>query len=238
MVHAPSTARGRLLVGVLIPSVSGPYEPWWLATVDAARAGGLDLVAFVGRELDDPREFRFRANPVYDLATGTRPDGLVVFDGLLRGFAGTERVPAFLRSFEVPLVTVGGVRPGRPGVRYDRRHGMRATVEHLITEHGSRRIAYLGGPVADPDHDALYRGYRDALAAHGIPFDSGLTAPPPDRPDPHHPAAAVTAMVDAGAGMDALVAASAVIAGAAITALTDRGLRVPDDVAVVGFDPA
>src|SRR5207248_6598896 len=78
----------------------------------------------------------------------------------------------------------------------------------------------------------------DALAAHGIPFDPGLAPSPPDRPGPRHPAVAVAAVVDAGVPVDALVAASMPIAAAAIAALADRGLRVPEDVAVAGFDGA
>jgi signal transduction histidine kinase/ActR/RegA family two-component response regulator len=205
---------------VLIPAISGHREPWWLAVADAAaRAGDVDLVTIAGQALDDRYDFRWRANSIYELVTGRRLDGLIVFSAALAEFTGEQRLEAFCRRFApLPLVSIGQVLPGHPSIRYDVRGGMRAAVQHLITGHGYRRIGYLSGPLTDPDHDPRYLGYRDALSTHGIE----------SRP----PLASGTALPD----VQALVAANPTVAAEAIAALARHGLRVPQDVAVVAFD--
>jgi DNA-binding LacI/PurR family transcriptional regulator len=109
--------------------------------------------------------------------------------------------------------------------------GYQATT-HLI-EQGSRHIAFLGN-VKLPEIRQRFDGYKRALLEHGlmstrqqrmaVHFDSDAAY------------AEVSRLLDSGMEIDGIVAASDVIAMSAIRALTDRGKRIPRDVAVTGFD--
>jgi signal transduction histidine kinase/DNA-binding LacI/PurR family transcriptional regulator len=229
--------RPRPLIGALNCSLVGLYELEWLGMVDAARAHGADLVTFLGRELDDPDDFRGQANAIYELVSGERLDGLIVWTTALQQFVGEERMEAFCRRFEpLPIVSVEQVLPGHPCVLFDDRGGTRAAVEHLIDVHGHRRIGFVRGPVTHSGAELRYRGYLDALAGRGLELDAALVPAAPDWWDPRHPVTAVGSIVDACGQLDAIVTPSDFYAQGVIAGLGARGLRVPDDVAVVGFD--
>ena len=134
------------------------------------------------------------------------------------------------------LVRWGQVLPDHPGVSIgcDNLAGGRLATEHLLRLE-RRRIAFIGevAPSA-PEMEDRYRGYREAL------IDAGLT------PDPMLQVAAVStessgseglrSLLARGVRFDAVFGASDLIAIGALSALRAAGRRVPEDVAVVGFD--
>ncbi|HEX4267301.1 MAG TPA: LacI family DNA-binding transcriptional regulator [Steroidobacteraceae bacterium] len=134
------------------------------------------------------------------------------------------------------LVRWGPVLADQPGVSIgcDNVFGGRLAAAHLLAL-GRRRIAFLGDVApSSPEMMERYRGYRAAL------LDAGA------EPDPRLQVNAISteasgyeamlALLERGVPFDAVFGASDLIAIGALTALASAGRRVPDDVAVVGFD--
>ncbi|HKD99108.1 MAG TPA: LacI family DNA-binding transcriptional regulator [Micromonosporaceae bacterium] len=157
---------------------------------------------------------------------GGHVDGLIVVSD-----HGRQPLAGSLPTLGIPVAVVG--RPLQPStapyVDADNRGGARRAVEYLV-EHGRRAVAHIAGPpdmVAGADRLA---GYRDALRDN------------PDLPVAYGDwtqAAGVHAMarlLDQRPRLDAVFAASDAMAIGALRALARAGRRVPDDVAVVGFD--
>lgn len=144
-----------------------------------------------------------------------------------------EALNAVARTY-LPLVVWGAHLPSQIycSVGSDNIGGARLAVEHLVQK-GRRRIAFLGVPTL-PEVGLRYDGYRRALAAAGIAEDPALLAPAHFTVDTAYDT--VRGLIDSKVPFDAIFAVSDVIAIAAIKALNAAGLRVPDDVAVVGFD--
>lgn len=144
-----------------------------------------------------------------------------------------EALNAVARTY-LPLVVWGAHLPSQIycSVGSDNIGGARLAVEHLVRL-GRRRIAFLGVPSL-PEVGLRYDGYRRALAAAGIAEDPALLAPAHFTVDTAYDT--VRGLIDSKVPFDAIFAVSDVIAIAAIKALNAAGLRVPDDVAVVGFD--
>ncbi|MGP4003385.1 LacI family DNA-binding transcriptional regulator [Streptomyces sp. 8N706] len=138
------------------------------------------------------------------------------------------------------LPTVFGGRPGWPGadrdpqllyVDTDNRGGARQAVKHLL-ESGRRRIAVITGPLDQTSALDRLHGYRDALGG-GDPDPAlvaagDFTAEGGER--------AMAGLLDRSPGLDAVFAGSDLMASGALRALRARGRRVPEDVAVVGYD--
>lgn len=134
------------------------------------------------------------------------------------------------------FVRWGQVQPGQPGLTMgcDNVEGGRAAAGHLV-ERGHRRIAFLGDATDHyPEFRDRWRGYAAALEAAGLPVDPALQVSAISTEDDG--TRAIRELLARGRTFDAIVAASDLLALAAMRVLAAEGLRVPDDVAVVGFD--
>jgi DNA-binding LacI/PurR family transcriptional regulator len=160
---------------------------------------------------------------------GGHVDGALVFslhlDDPLPGLIGRAGVP-----------TVFGGRPGwgegGPDPVYvdsDNRGGARDAVRHLVGL-GRTRVAHITGPLDQTSAADRLAGYRDVMGDAGphLVAEGDFTPAGGER--------AMRALLDRCPGLDAVFAANDLTASGALRVLRERGRRVPDDVAVIGFD--
>lgn len=155
---------------------------------------------------------------------------------LLVSLHGDDPLPSLLVGRQVPVV-VGG-RPQRDQdkisfVDIDNQAGALSAVGHLI-EGGRRRVATITGPLDMSAGQDRLAGYRRALEMAGVAPDGGLEEPG----DFTHEGGlrAMRALLERRPALEAVFAASDVMAAAALQALREAGRRVPGDVAVVGYE--
>lgn len=216
-------------IGVVIPEPPGmlfgdPFFPRLLRGVSAElSARNLQLVLLMPQSSDE--EQRLEA-----YLTAGHVDGV-----LLVSLHGDDALPDALAARRVPVV-VGGRPPSGDSVSYvdvDNVGGARAAVTHLV-EGGRRTIATITGtPDMTVGVDRL-DGYRQALDAAGLERDPGLEEPGDFTQEGG--AAAMRRLLDSRGDIDAVFAASDLMAAGAIGVLRSAGRRIPEDVAVVGFD--
>jgi LacI family transcriptional regulator len=135
----------------------------------------------------------------------------------------------YMSQFDVPVVEV------------DNYNGALQAVRHLIGL-GHQRIAIITGPLevgSSAVRTSVDRlaGYKDALKEAGLPFDSALVAQGDFSEESGY--SCITALLDraeTASGFTALFASNDLMAIGAMNALNERGLKVPDDMSVVGFD--
>jgi DNA-binding LacI/PurR family transcriptional regulator len=165
----------------------------------------------------------------------SRSHGQRLVDGtiLIDGRRASPLLPV-LRQAEAPCVVVPS-RPVDPAVGWvyaDFRGGAVRLVEHLLAL-GHRRIAHLTGRFTVPERDRL-RGYAQALRAAGIDRDLDLVVPAGHLR--HHGYAAMEKLLARRLEFTAVFAVNDITALGAMECLQRHGLRVPEDVSVVGFD--
>ncbi|MEV5724950.1 MULTISPECIES: LacI family DNA-binding transcriptional regulator [Streptomyces] len=160
---------------------------------------------------------------------GGHVDGALVFSLHL-----DDPLPGLIQRAGVP--TVFGGRPGwsdealrAPYVDSDNRGGAREAVRHLAGL-GRTRIAHITGPLDQTSAADRLDGYRDVVgdADPRLVVESDFTPAGGER--------AMRALLDLVPGLDAVFAANDLTAAGALRVLRERGRRVPDDVAVIGFD--
>lgn len=158
-------------------------------------------------------------------------DGLIIFTNSLHTDALRR-----LQQKQFPMVLLHQTPPEDldiPSITFENKTGAYQMVAHLVNC-GHERIAFLTGV---PDNEDAYwreKGYRDGLAAHNIPFDPDLLAVAGF--DEQTAVTIVTQWIQAGKAIDAIFAADDASGRGAIHAIQAAGLRVPEDIAVVGFD--
>jgi DNA-binding LacI/PurR family transcriptional regulator len=109
-------------------------------------------------------------------------------------------------------------------------------VEHLIQVHGKRRILYMRGPAHQEDSIRREAGYKSALAANGIPFDEDLVLNGLFERDTAYQALNDFLGNGKQVAFDAVFTGDDDAAVGVLKALHKHGYRIPEDVAVVGFD--
>lgn len=158
-----------------------------------------------------------------------------VVDGVL--VASQHTRDAWMLHLHDTLPVVFGGRPSEQTdppnyfIDVDNRGAASAAVQFLI-DSGRRRIATITGPADMSAASDRVAGWRDTLTAAGLPADLEV----PGDFTAASGAAGVTTLLDRAPDIDAIFAANDVMAAAAVAALLDAGRRVPDDVAVLGFD--
>lgn len=121
-----------------------------------------------------------------------------------------------------------------PCVTIENKTGARRIVDHLIEVHQFRRIAFLAGSVDQEDTYWREMGYRESLNAHDIPIDPELIGS--GGFDRQQARQAIEIWLAAGIKFDAVFAADDEMAIGVLMAFEQAGIRVPQDIALVGFD--
>jgi signal transduction histidine kinase/DNA-binding response OmpR family regulator/HPt (histidine-containing phosphotransfer) domain-containing protein len=122
-----------------------------------------------------------------------------------------------------------------PSVLVNNENGLRDEIAHLVQVHGHRRIAFVRGPEGNPEAEQRYRVYTETLAAYGLALDPDLVTPGDFQRSTGMKA--VHLLLDQrNVDFDAVVAANDNMAIGVLETLQARGMRVPGDVTVAGFD--
>jgi len=219
-----------------------------------AREGATRTLALVFHDIDGPfylevvRAVEFaaaeRGYHVTILAAGARRgqasavelvgkvDGMIVMPTAL----SDEEIGRLQRRV-VPLVLVNHAArqpgPGVDTILTMNREGAYQATDHLLS-HGYGRVALIAGPVDSTEAHEREEGYRQALTRYALPFDDTLVV----RGDFRQPGgyAAMNRLLAIPTPPRAVFVANDEMAFGALEAIKGRGLRIPEDVAVAGFD--
>jgi diguanylate cyclase (GGDEF)-like protein len=205
----------------------------WHGAAMAARLLGVRLVALVGCAYGDPEE-RGGTAEIYRLANSGRIDAYLPLVGALGNFQGNAPVEELLRLLPPrPTVCIGVSLPGHAAV-VPEGDGMGELVRHLVLVHGLTRIAYIGGPQRNLDAIVRRQAFLAALEECGaLPQWTRMT-----EADftPGSAREAMARILDAGPPPQAVVCANDAMAIGARSEILHRGLRIPDDIVLTGYD--
>jgi LacI family transcriptional regulator len=207
-------------IGVILPDLHGEFFSELIRGIDlATRARGLHLL--LSHSHGDPVE----AMTVLR-AMRTRVDAIVVMspyadEGVLAALGG--RTP-------LVLLGSGGDAGGHPRFAIDNHAGAFAMTGHLLGA-GYRRIAFVSGPADNIEAAQRLAGYRDALAAHG-----GVPEQVAQGDFSEQSGARAAGLLLDGPRPDAIFAGNDMMAVGCLQTVREAGLRVPDDIALAGFD--
>jgi LacI family transcriptional regulator len=221
-------AKGLLLkrtmtVGVIIPDISNPYYAEIVRGVqDMADQYGYAAILLNTDRLQD----RITKH-IYFLREKSA-DGIIFSGGTIRG----EKVLSSLEGFRERVVVIGRHHVEASAVIVDNAGGAVSAMQHLI-ELGHKRIGFIGGPDKSTSARERLAGYKSALVHRGYRVQKGLMAKGDFTPRSGYLSAKT--LMDK-AHPTAIFAANDQMAIGAIHAANERGLRVPADISVVGFD--
>jgi LacI family transcriptional regulator len=222
---ARGLAGGRTLsVGVLTQAIDSPFYGVALRGIeDECDKAGYNAL-YVSGHWNAAEEAR-----CIEVLLSRRVDGIIVLTGRL----SDQALRACARL--LPVVVTGRTLKagGLVSLDFDNFGGARMGTEHLLAL-GHERIACIVGDQEHPDAVERLRGYRQALEQAGIAYDTALVTA--GQFNEHSGYAAMEHLLDSRRRFTAVFACNDQMAFGASLALYRRGLRVPDDLSLVGFD--
>jgi DNA-binding LacI/PurR family transcriptional regulator/signal transduction histidine kinase len=247
-----SSPRRPTLAFLLDNLFDGFEEALWRSVVSTARDQDVNLLCYLGGSLLLPdgtssrptvasypggvRYPRWGRNAVFDLVHPRNVDAIIGLSNSVGSFIGDEALERFYARYApLPILSVCRPLAGYPSLVVGNEAGIGQLMDHLVVHHGRRRIAFIRGPETNTDAEVRFKAYREALERHGIPFDPAY-ALPGDFERTSGPRAVKILLDDRRLRPDALVAANDYMALYAIPELTRRGIDVPGDMALAGFD--
>ena len=213
------SVRATHAIGVVLPELHGEFFSEVIRGIDlAARPSGYHMI------LSGSHSSRDDMRAVLQTVRG-RVDGLIVMSPDLKATALVSDLP-----HSIPVVMLNSRVSGRPSITIDNAGGAREVVLHLMAK-GHRRIVFLGGPPDNVDAEQRRRGYLAGMARGGLApaeIEGNFTEESGYE--------AAKRFIHRSPRPTAAFAANDAMAIGALSALSEAGLRVPDDVALVGFD--
>ena len=222
---ARGLAGGRTLsVGVVTQAIDSPFYGVALRGIEEALDAAGYSALFVSGHWNANEEARCIA-----VLRSRRVDGIIVLtgrlsDSALRGYAKALPVVVTGRTLKAPDLV---------SLEFDNFEGARLATHHLLAL-GHRRIAFIAGDAVHPDAVDRHRGYRSAIEAAGLAYEPALVMPGLFTEESG--LLAVSRLLDSRQPFSAIFAANDQMALGACLGLHRRGLRVPQDVSVVGYD--
>lgn len=222
---ARGLAGGRTLsIGVVTQAIDSPFYGASLRGIEDALDPAGYSPLFVSGHWDAATESR-----CIDILLSRRVDGIIVLTGRLTDAA------LKIVAKRVPVVVTGRSTkgPGLFSLNFDNLEGGRLATRHLV-DSGHRKIAFIAGDPRHPDATQRLSGYRTALEQAGISFKSELVVQ--GEYNEVSGVEAVSTLMAARQKFTAIFAANDQMAIGAAHGLQRHGMRVPEDVSLVGFD--
>jgi DNA-binding LacI/PurR family transcriptional regulator len=150
----------RKRIAFLCDSFADEFQSHLLRTAEReVRKHGLDFIAVGGGMLE--HEPSSEKNFVFEMISDDNTDAVLIAAQAIGYQANLGQIRRFLTQYaRVPRVALGIDLANIPALLTDNKSGMESVVTHLIREHDCKRIAFLGGPLDNPEAQARHTGYR------------------------------------------------------------------------------
>lgn len=229
-----SRKRIALFVGQADESYQSRFISGFLKNAFAA---GYDVCIFsMYRKYQDTPEREQGESNIFSLMTPDRFDGAVILKDSIQTENAAEQLERSIKDiFDKPIVVIEKESDLFPSICTDCYSAVFELIEHLIQTHGCRDIVFLAGKKWHKHSRERLQAYRDAMASAGLTVSE-------DRiiyGDFWYQSGEICAeelLADGKKLPDAIACANDQMAIGLCKALTERGIRVPEDIAVVGYD--
>ncbi len=220
--------RRTATIGVVIAEIETPLFLHALNTIEPI-ARGAGSTVLIGNARDPQEEYE-----VFHALLDKRVDGFIFLS--VSELADTDYIPE-LERLNVPTVLVNRATTydHLDQINWDDTRGVIEAMEHLI-ELGHRRIAHLCGPPSRRSGTNRLQGYKTALESHDIPCREEYVCPGDYTLSSEDWHASTCRLLELSPRPTAIVASDDTVAATAIKAIQQAGLRVPEDIAVIGID--
>ena len=232
----------RKKIAVLIASIDREYQQDFVSGLTSAGVNqNMDICIFntqghMNVAISSTSEVG--ESMIYDLPDLNDFDGIISLPATMGNDIALHKVVEVLRPLQKtgkPHVSIDVPQEGAVCITFDDAISVEELTEHLITEHGARKIAFVCGPLSSGVATSRLEACRRAMGKHGLEMDPGLIFDGEWTRVGGRKAA--EKIIETGGELpDAVICANDDMALSVIECLNEQGIRVPKDMMVTGFD--
>jgi LacI family transcriptional regulator len=158
-------------------------------------------------------------------------------DGVILAGKVPDGLIHYIQQIDVPIIFIDyfPANGSYPAVLIDNIAGAKQAVKHLIKK-GHDQIAFVGGDITHPSIQERFLGYKQALEETKIPYNENLVIIDEDYPGDKNGYSALCKLRKRKSSFTAIFAANDAMAFGCMRCLKEKGVKVPDQIALVGFD--
>lgn len=228
--------KRRKTIGLLIDWASEYQMKIVFGAVDAAKNHDVNLIVIEGGCLGSNRLHDDQRNMLYQMVKTNDIDGIIVISPGVSHFSGPGPLIDLLKQYDpLPIVSIAHEIEGCGLIALDNAPGLKELLQHLIEFHKYRRFAMITGPRDNQDTRIRLDITRQTLADYGYHIDERFIVTG-DYSQQSGADAVQTLFEQKDAAFDVIIAINDEMALGAIQQLQALSVRVPQDIAVVGFD--
>jgi len=234
-------AKKRLNVGLLISEYSDTFATRVCnGAMVAAEEMDVNLYILSGGYFDAPymdrnkSKYEYQNNHIYRFVKKENIDVLIILLGTIASNVSAEIQRNFLESYgDIPIITIANKVEGYTNLSFDNKSGFAKEVEYIIDELGKKDIGIVCGPATNEDAIERLEAYKETLKAHNIEVEDkkivyGNFTEYSDE--------AIEELLDNNPDLEAIIFENDHMALGGYRILKDRGMKVGEDICVVGFD--
>ncbi|MGB4406272.1 MAG: substrate-binding domain-containing protein [Sphaerochaeta sp.] len=227
-------------IGLVLASIhTGAANALWSDVARFSQEENNTLFVFPGGRLECLEDHEHLRNSLYPLVHSGNLDGIIVWGSSLGGSVSIEEVQSQYSRFGLlPCVTLGLKREGFPDIAFDAYSGVMGILQHCITVHGAKRIAFIRGPENHLSSMDRYRAYIDTLQQKGFAYDPLLVTDPLPwtEGDKGVEQLLLERALQPGVDFEILACSSDMMMFAAGKKLEELGYSIPEDIRIIGFN--
>ncbi len=223
-------------IGIFTVELDDAYQAAiWRGIQTQAEQLNLGAVTFLGSRFDSPIVPEATANFAYHLAASQNIDGLIIISSAIATFHDSNDLEELSGQWRSVLSVEIGIRiPGMSSITTEGSRGTATLTRHLIEMHNRRHFALITGPKGHFESSDRADACLATISEYGIHVDERLIVAGTFLQESGVQAA--EKLLAAGIPFDALVCLNDRMAQGALQVLVQRGYRIPEDIALVGFD--
>lgn len=232
----------RLTIGLMIHHLVNDYSrPIVKGASEAAEDLDVNIIFFPGRSLGGGDYFdhkhtvyEYQNNVLYNYVSPGILDGVIISAATIGQFISNEEFKGFVDQFEgMPVLTLENEVRGYPCLRYGS-DGIKLIVNHLVSEHNCKNIAFVSGPKNNKDAQSRLQAYREVMLENDLEYDESMIAY--GNFSEYSEQTVLDLLDNCGRKLDAICFANDQMCIGGYKAVRSRGLEPGRDIIITGYD--
>ena len=224
-------------IAVIIAGIDQSYQSTILNGISASASECsmnietfISFIGSIGNPTHDNGEFN-----IFNLPDFRNYDGAILLTNTIDYQPVVNDILTRIKKAGIPAVSMDNDIPEFYHIGIDNKKAMRKITEHMVKHHGFKKFSYISGPADNPESADRLSAFLDVLSENNIPIDEENIFYGDFRA-PSGKNGAEYFLKHWKELPDALICANDVMAASAINRLTEAGYKIPEDIAVTGFD--